>query len=150
MVINKFDGEYSFLSNFYNSPIDYEFDVEMITTVPTVEHAFQAAKTLNMSEEFEILKAKTPGEAKRIGRKALLRHDWEKCKDNVMLGFLRQKFAIPELREKLLGTGDATLIEGPTWHDRYWGICSCDKCGGRGQNRLGELLMQVREELSKN
>ena len=149
MVIDKFDGEYEFLSNFYNSPIEYQITEYHAVMAPTVEHAFQAVKALNIEEELEILKAKTPGQAKRLGRKCVLRKDWEKVKDKWMKHFLCEKFAIPELRNKLLATGDATLIEGTTWHDNYWGVCSCDKCGGRGMNRLGELLMEIREELKE-
>lgn len=142
MVINKFDGEYAFLSNYYNSPITYKGYI-----CPTVEHAFHAAKTDNEKEVLAIVNATTPGRSKRLGRQCTLRPDWENVKDDVMRTLLCKKFAIPELRDKLLATGDATLIEGTTWHDNYWGVCSCEKCGGRGKNRLGELLMEIRKEL---
>lgn len=142
MVINKFDGEYAFLSNYYDSPITYKG-----YTCPTVEHAFHAAKTDNEKEVRAIVNAPTPGESKRLGRQCTLRPDWEEVKDNIMRTLLCKKFAIPELRDKLLATGDAMLIEGTTWHDNYWGVCSCEKCGGRGKNRLGELLMEIRKEL---
>ncbi len=145
MTIDKFDGEYAFLSNFYPSKILYDECERWYA--PTVEHAFQASKTLSMEEEIDILASSTPGRAKRLGRGCYLRKDWEEVKDDVMYKFLQRKFAIPELRDKLLATGNATLIEGTTWHDNYWGICSCDKCKGRGKNRLGELLMKIREEL---
>lgn len=147
MVINKFDGEYEFLSNYYPSRIIFDKDDEHVMYAKTVEHAFHAAKTYNIYEQIDILAAHTPGQAKRLGRQCTLRPDWEKVKDDVMRTFLCKKFAIPELRDKLLATGDATLIEGTTWHDNYWGVCSCDKCGGRGRNKLGELLMEIRKEL---
>ena len=147
VLIDKFDGEYAFLSNYYPSKIVYDIDDEHVMYAKTVEHAFHAAKTFNIEEEFDILAANTPGQAKRLGRKCTLRPDWENVKDDVMRTLLRKKFAIPELRDKLLATGDAKLIEGTTWHDNYWGVCSCEKCGGRGKNRLGELLMEMREEL---
>ena len=145
MTIDKFDGEYAFLSNFYPSRILY--DEYENWYAPTVEHAFQAAKTLNIEEEIDILASATPGQAKRLGRRCQLRKDWEEAKDDVMYSLLRRKFSIPELRDKLLATDDAILIEGTTWHDNYWGGCSCSKCNGRGKNRLGKLLMKVREEL---
>lgn len=147
MVIDKFDGEYAFLSNFYPSPINYEIDVGCFVTAPTVEHAFQAAKACHVGDETWVLYAKTPGEAKRRGRSIYLNPKWEEYKEDAMLNFLRQKFAIPEFRDKLLSTGDAILIEGTTWHDNYWGVCYCSKCNGHGKNRLGKLLMKVREEL---
>ena len=150
MTIDKFDGEYAFLSNFYPSPIQYEIDTDCFVIAQTVEHAFQAAKACHVGDEGWVLQAKTPGEAKRRGRSIALNPKWEEYKEDAMLHFLRQKFAIPELREKLLATGDAILIEGTTWHDNYWGVCYCDKCKGHGKNRLGELLMKVREEILEN
>lgn len=54
----------------------------------------------------------------------------------------------PDLREKLLNTGNAILIEGTTWHDNYWGNCTCDRCANKfGRNQLGKTLMKVHEEL---
>ena len=68
-----------------------------------------------------------------------------------MLDGLRYKFAIPELRDKLLATGDQYLEEGNSWHDNYWGNCDCPRCKDTmGRNMLGQLLMQVREEIKNN
>ena len=74
-MINRFDGPYAFLSNFFFSPIEYEG-----ITYPTVEHAFQAAKTLNPIERQAIADLPTPGAAKRAGRQVTLRKDWEDVK----------------------------------------------------------------------
>jgi len=134
--INRFDKEYSFLSNFYSSPI---WDDGIV--YPTVEHYFQAMKTLDPNQRRTISMAATPGIAKRMGRKVQLRKDWEQVKEHYMLFALRQKFLDPTLKERLLATGDTYLEEGNTWHDTYWGVCN-----GVGENRLGYLLMQVREE----
>lgn len=145
-MINKFEGKYAFLSNFYTSAIQ-----EDGITYPTIEHYFQAQKTLNPFERKKIAAAATPGQAKRAGRNVTLRKDWEEIKNSVMLQGLRLKFAVPELAEKLLATGDAELIEGTTWHDNIWGNCSCPRCENiPGENRLGKLLMQVREEIKNN
>lgn len=148
-VISKFEGEYEFLSNFYPSKIIYEPYIfeDRHLYADTVEHAFQAAKAADRIEELNIIMAPTPGKAKRLGRKCQLRSDWEEVKDNVMRKFLCKKFAIPELRQKLLDTGDAYLIEGNHWHDNHFGICYCEKCNGRGQNKLGQLLMEIRKEI---
>ena len=67
-----------------------------------------------------------------------------------MLEALRTKFSIKGLKEKLLATGDEELVEGNFWHDNFWGVCSCSKCGNKGQNKLGKLLMQVREEIKND
>lgn len=141
-MIKNFEGEYAFLSNFYFSPMIID-NVVYITN----EHFFQAMKSLNPKERQAIVLAPTPGKAKRLGRKVSLRKDWEDIKEEIMLTGLRHKFSNPELRKKLLATGNEELIEGTTWHDNYWGICDCEACGGQGKNRLGKLLMQVREEL---
>ena len=141
-MINCFENEYAFLSNFYEHPITYNGLV-----YPTNEHFFQAMKTPILSEQLEIAAAATPGRAKRLGRKATLWSNWEEIKEDVMLQALRLKFADPALAEKLLATDGEYLIEGNWWHDNYWGVCSCEKCEHQGRNRLGELLMKVREEI---
>ena len=61
---------------------------------------------------------------------------------------MRAKFTQnPKLKEQLLSTGDAILIEGNTWNDRYWGV---DASSGVGKNHLGKLLMKIRSELKAN
>lgn len=80
--------------------------------------------------------------AKRFGRRVQLRPDWEQVKDNIMYEIIKSKFSIKHLREMLLATGEAILIEGNTWNDTYWGMCR-----GKGKNMLGKILMRVREEL---
>ena len=139
-IIGTFDGEYAFLSNFYESPISIDG-----LLYPTVEHAFQACKSLSREERLDIANSQTPGIAKRKGRKVVLRRDWEEVKDNVMEFCLKKKFLYClDLKEKLLATEDATLIEGNTWGDTYWGVCN-----GVGKNTLGQLLMKVREDIRK-
>lgn len=140
-VIGYFDGKYEFLSNFYPSTILYEH-----MRCATVEHGFQAMKALDPSVRMVIVSAKSPGAAKRLGRAAPLRPDWERVKQGVMLDLLRLKFLDPKLKRLLLDTGDAMLIEANTWHDRVWGRCICERCDGRGTNLLGLQLMQVRRE----
>lgn len=79
-------------------------------------------------------------------RQNLLRPDWEEIKDEVMLQVLRMKFSQnPEIAKELLATGDAILIEH-TRNDDYW----ADGGDGSGKNKLGLLLMQVREELKNS
>lgn len=136
-IIGPFRDDYRFLSNFW--PCTVWFDGESYLST---EAAYQAAKTLDtkLREPFKYMWA---AEAKRAGRKLVIREDWEQVKEGVMLELLRYKFGNnQQLRTKLLATGTAKLVEYNTWHDTYWGVC-----GGAGQNRLGILLMQVREEL---
>ena len=142
--INDFRGKYAFLSNYYNSPVHQELPDGTIIDYPTIEHAFQATKTKDIKMRQRIAAAKTPGEAKKIGRHVQLRSDWNEIKTDVMLSFVRAKFTWPDLQAKLLATGDAYLEEGNTWGDRIWGTVD-----GEGENRLGKILMQVRDEARK-
>ena len=142
--IDSFSGDYRFLSNFY--PTTVELDVVRYLSV---EHAYQAAKTLDLEARVPIL-AMTASQAKSYGRKVVLRPDWESVKLDVMVGLLRQKFdpaRYPILTEKLVDTRSRELIEGNTWHDLWWGRCNCSYHKSRGENWLGRLLMQVRTEL---
>lgn len=114
---------------------------------PTSEHYFQAQKFVGYPEHQEAIRlAKTPMEAAEKGRERHrpLRKDWHTVRDDAMRRALRAKFAAhPELAELLRSTGDEVLIE-KTSSDYYWG-CGTD---GTGKNRLGELLMELRKELS--
>ena len=138
----RFENEFEFLSNFSKSEIILDGII-----YPTVEHFFQAMKTKDPIRRAEIAAAPTPGKAKRLGRHVQLRSDWEEVKVDVMRQGLRLKFQDPKLRTMLLATGDKELVEGNTWHDRTWGRCICEKCGGQGENLLGQLLMELREEI---
>lgn len=144
-MVSSFDKEYSFLSNFYPTLVDFEGLV-----YPSSEAAYQAAKTLDhqLRQPFTVL---SPGQAKRFGRTIELRPDWEEVKEKVMLGIVRSKFnSNPEIAEQLIATGSEFLVEGNHWHDNTWGDCSCEKCKDiPGQNKLGKILMQVRAELAK-
>ena len=136
-VIDSFRGEFYWLSNFYSCAVHFEG-----LTFSNTEAAFQAAKTLDM-EEREKFVGLSPLIAKRKGRRVKLRSDWEAVKIEVMREVLRCKFSQnPELKAKLIATGDSELIEGNNWNDRFWGVCR-----GKGQNHLGRLLMELRAEL---
>lgn len=141
-VINFYQvhAPYGEFSNFAAYPIRIDGVVW-----PTTEHYFQAQKFFE-AEHQEAIRARTsPMQAARMGRdrKRPLRADWEEVKDNIMRTALRAKFTqYDDLKTLLLGTGDATLVEH-TSRDAYWG----DGGDGSGQNKLGQLLMELREEL---
>ena len=140
--IESFHGEYRFLSNFWPCRIEFEGQV-----FPTTEHAYQAGKTFSKKEREQFTTVVAPvltaGQAKKAGAKVTLRPDWRHINIDLMRELNFQKFSTnPELKEKLLATGDAVLEEGNTWGDTFWGICN-----GAGENWLGKVLMEVREEL---
>lgn len=139
--ILTFEGEYSFLSNFYPSPMTIGG-----VYFPTSEHAYQAMKSTDAAEQQKIARASTAGRAKRMGKQIVhQRPDWESVKIEVMTRLVRIKFSIPELRRKLLATGEARLEEGNLHHDAYWGVYPIGS--GKGRNELGRILMQIRNEI---
>ena len=160
--ITRFHGEYRFLSNFY--PVKVEYDG---VQYPTVEHAYQAAKveahevyrrgSYVIGKWREVIRiADTPGRAKGFGRRVPLRAGWDEMKLKVMEELLRHKFSkrlYPVLAYSLMATGEAELIEGNDWGDRFWGA-TLQAFGEHskppqwvGGNHLGKLLMKLRSEL---
>jgi ribA/ribD-fused uncharacterized protein len=112
------------------------------------EHAYQAAKTI-FPDERKLFTALgfTAGDAKKLGQTLKLREDWDHIKVNIMEDLVRQKFQTIVLRAQLLKTGQAIIIEGNSWHDQFWGDCTCLKHQGiPGQNHLGRILMKIRGE----
>jgi ribA/ribD-fused uncharacterized protein len=137
---SDFSGDNFFLSNFYFSNINidnYNFN--------SVEQYFQWKKCINDIDREKIIKAKTPSEAKKIGRKVKIRNDWEYVKENVMYNGVKAKFTQnEELAKLLLATEDKELAEGNDWGDLFWGV---DYFTREGQNKLGKILCKVRTEL---
>lgn len=137
-MINSFSGEYRFLSNFWPHPIIYEG-----TTYPSVEHAYQAAKSTDQTYRNKVAATISPGQAKKLGKTVTLRENWEAFRLMEMEFLVRQKFFAPELAEKLLATGEESLVENNWWGDTYWGVCK-----GVGENHLGKILMKIRGEIA--
>lgn len=166
-VIPEFQKEYRFLSNFYISPFTYKG-----VHYNHVEAAFQAAKFSDLSrtaavaalgehtiKEYKLDKnddqiiphffAKlTPSLAKKWGRKLPMNQSWDDTKASIVYDIVKAKFdQNPDIRQKLLDTKDAILIEGNHWHDNFWGACSCQKClKHSSQNTLGKILMDLRKK----
>jgi ribA/ribD-fused uncharacterized protein len=138
-AITKFRGEHYFLSNFYSCDIQYEG-----ITYPSVEHAYQAAKTLEEPVRQWICNAPTASDARYRGQQIKLRDGWKLKRLGIMGVLLRKKFSKPELARMLMETGNSLLIEHNIHHDNYWGECICPTCGVTGTNYLGTMLMALR------
>lgn len=143
--IQGFFGEYRWLSNFH--PCDVKWNgIEF----PSSEHAYQFAKTAGYEVELsphivESVKRMTASEVKRWGKTQFIRPDWDSRKVSVMVAILLDKFMRnPELKEKLLATGDRWLEETNHWKDDFWGVRYDTR---EGKNHLGYSLMFVREIL---
>lgn len=139
-AINQFAGAYSWLSNFAPVTIyttDYIF--------PSVEHAYMAAKSADISWKRTCSTGgKTAGQIKKLSRHVPLIPNWDVLRDKFMREYIHQKFQQEPFRTLLLATGDAHIQEGNYWNDKYWGICLKT---GMGENRLGKIIMEEREEL---
>ena len=116
---------------------------------PTVEHAYVMAKNpfAFSSDDIEWFITTPPGMAKRVGRNLSIPDTWESAKLDVMLELTRLKYSDdnPELKAKLIDTNDAIIIEENTWYDVFWGMTP----DGIGENNLGKIIMQVRNELQQ-
>ena len=136
--ITQFQGEYRWLSNF----ADCEVFLEGVL-YPSVENAYQAAKTLD-KEERKPFEHYSAGQAKRASRNITMRKDWPKVKESIMFNLLTQKYNKEPYITFLLDTKLVDIEEGNTWGDTYWGI---DLRSGRGQNKLGKMIMNIRLDL---
>ena len=126
-----------FLSNFWM--VEFVYKNFHFTSS---EHAYQARKMTNVEDFKKVWFCRTPGQAKRMGNSLPVREDWDSVKEEFMLEILRCKFRHPDMKKLLLDTGDLYLEETNTWNDTFWGVCN-----GKGLNKLGYILMQIREEL---
>lgn len=138
-TIDRFTKEagYEFLSNFHKSTVRFEG-----VLYPTVEHAYQASKTDDPKLREIIRRSPSPMEAKKLGKGLQLRPDWNEVKIEVMKKLIKEKFDNPFLGHLLLKTGNAHLVMNNLFNDRFWGVCR-----GSGENWLGKILMEVREQI---
>lgn len=147
-VIAKFEGDYGFLSNFHPSPVEVKILGDRMR-FPSGEHAFQAFKAQHMGDEQKArryalaltTKGVTPSKAKYMGKSETIdTKSWDANKDEAMRQVVFSKFLLSsDLCARLLDTKTAMLVEGNDWNDTYWG-----RCNGKGLNRLGAILMEVR------
>jgi len=140
-MINKFQRKNRWLSNFWKCHVYYEG-----IDYPSSEHAYQASKAYNLDDRELVAKARTPGDAKRMGKNLRIRVGWDAIKIRIMKEIVLAKFTQNvDLGKQLIETGDQELIEGNTWDDTFWGVCN-----GVGENHLGKILMEVRDRLNAN
>lgn len=144
VLIDYFRGDYDFCSNMYKCVVWYK-GIEY----PSSEHAYMAAKIefdgklLSILHRIKVSKIKSPGDAKKYGKTVVLAPGFDENKIQIMKEILFYKFTQnDDLAERLLNTGEAMIVEGNTWWDRFWGVCQ-----GEGENHLGKLLMEIRDFL---
>jgi len=164
-AVTEFRGAYRLFSNMFQVPVAWGDAVTAPQLWACNELPYVLAKTLSAEERergiavFERAEARDAERAglaiRRWGRRLTLRPDWEVTKRSVMLALVRDKFARnAALGEALIATGERPIEEGNSWGDVYWGIArrAVPARGirvGDGENHLGRILMQVREELRR-
>jgi ribA/ribD-fused uncharacterized protein len=149
-VVDRFVGDYAFLSNFAACLVGYGDPGEEPVTYRSAGHAFQAAKTTNDAQRGRLAQIGSPLTAKQFGSRVELRRGWSEMRTGVMHDLLRRKFESEPFRSLLLATGDAEIVEGNSWHDQLWGDCTCpEHASTPGENLLGRLIMDVRRELRR-
>ena len=133
-IISYFKNENYFMSNFFEASVSYRGKVYR-----NAEAAYQAQKDPARAGEFIMLKG---NDAKALGSKVTLRRDWEEIKVQVMYEVVEAKFTQNRnMMQKLIQTGNAELVHGNIHRDTFWGIY-----GGKGENMLGKILMEIRDE----
>ena len=153
-MIDKFEGRWRFLSNFYPCVIEHQGikynSVESFYVAMKVNDQQLINGKYYTPGDFKEMIAliKNPAEVKKIGSKVKLRTGWDEKKFGFMEWAVREKFKDESLKQMLLTTENKEIVEGNYWHDNFYGQCSCDKCSGKGKNKLGNLLMQIRSELT--
>jgi ribA/ribD-fused uncharacterized protein len=140
-VITQFRGEYSWLSNF--APADTLLDGVIY---PSVEHAFQSAKSTDLEWKKFCYHTESAGAVKKASRRVQLVDGWNSLRLEVMMTCLVQKFTHEsyQYRDLLIQTGTQEIQEGNLWNDKFWGVCLKT---GEGRNALGKMIMLIRSNL---
>lgn len=128
------------ISNWFSNMIIHPIIIEG-RLWPSVENYYQAKKTDDKDLQ-DMIRNLSPSAAKREGRKLVLRPSWDQIKEHVMKHALGIKFSHRTWYRLLMATGNAPIIEWNNWGDQYWGVTE----DGMGRNRLGILLMEIREK----
>ena len=138
----EFRDKYAFLSNMYSCPVHYDGE-----TFPCVETAFQYAKCADENEKEKFINNRgyfvSGFVARKLGQQVKLRDDWQYARLEVMYELLEDKFCHNEgLRQALKDTGDRWIQEDNDWGDTFWGVCN-----GIGENMLGKMIMEIRQNI---
>jgi hypothetical protein len=140
-MIKEFKGEFRWLSNFSEVPV-----ILGGVKYPSVEHAYQSAKS--EVESWKEFCAETPeaGKVKNASKGISVISTWKRINLEIMKDLLIQKYNQEPYKSKLIATGKEEIQEGNLWGDDFWGI---DLKTGTGKNILGQMIMEIRDELKE-
>jgi len=142
IMIKEFQGKYRWLSNFW--PVEITYNGLLF---PSLEHAYMSAKNNSKEWKYFCVQEKNPKIVKKRSYEIDLVPDWDNKKLEIMNNLISIKFKNRELRKKLLQTKNTYIQEGNTWNDTFWGVDIKTK---KGENNLGKIIMQVRDEIKKS
>lgn len=147
------DEENGYLNNWYPAKFKEEYFI-----YDSSEQYIMAEKArfFGDSETYtKILKANSPSECKKLGRKVsnFDEEKWERYREYAVMGACRLKFnQNPMLKAFLLATGDSYIAEASPY-DKIWGIGLSKEEAEKipkeewpGKNLLGSILMKLRIE----
>ena len=136
-MIQGFQNEYRWLSNFWLSPFVYRG-----YRWPTVEHCYVAHKSEEeyFDEVAQDVMDMTAGQAKRHGKNIIMREDFDQIKLYFMHILTGLKYSQNPALAELLKATNLEYIEET--NDTYWGVCN-----GKGENHLGKIIMNIRTTL---
>ena len=138
--ILKFGSHREVFSNTFGYPITYKG-----LTYQSLEAAYQAQKCPERANEFTSL---TFNNARILGHQVELRPDWQDVKDSIMRELLTIKFSDRYMRLNLVETGTRPMVYDNTWHDNYWGYCTCKQCVLKEHlNKVGKFIEEIRSEM---
>ena len=141
--IKEFQGEYRWLSNFYDCDIIIN-DIKY----KSVEHAYQSMKTADINWKMVCSDFNnSAGKIKKYSKNIKVDSDWKNKNVDIMYSLLVQKYNKEPFYSLLLNTGDSIIQEGNTWNDTFFGI---DLKTGIGKNVLGILIMKIRNNFKLN
>ena len=136
-TIDKFKGDYDFLSNRFACPFVWQG-----LRYGNAEAAFQSSKCVDERER-KVFCNCSADKATLKGRAIVPPADWERERLGIMESVVAAKFEQnPILMKRLMETGNRLLINGNSKGETFWGV---DLYSWRGENRLGKILMTIRD-----
>ena len=137
-VINRFKGEYDFLSNRFPCHVLWEG-----LEYRSAEAAFQSSKCQDEKER-KMYAGCSSDKAILKGKDQIPYQGWEEGQLRIMESILRAKFELnPSLMQKLVDTGNCILLNGNNKQETFWGV---DLYSWRGENHLGKIIMNIRDK----
>lgn len=140
--IYSFSGKLSFLNN-KELIVGFKLVDELGVEYSSVENAYQASKTNDLNKRI-FISTLSPWDSVTVGKTILVDKKFTLKKEIIMYNFLVQKFSKEPYRSLLINTWNSFIEYKNNHGDNFWGTVD-----EYGQNKLGCLLMNVRDQLKR-